>query len=461
MTVTRLEVSDRDLVAAVRDGNDAAFDELYRRYRPQIAAYVRGRLRDEARAEDATQEAFLSALRRMRETDGELEFKPWIYRIAQNAAIDSHRRSSRAVEVSMDAETGLRQSDQRRVEGSPQPEATLIAKERLDHLRGAFDELPEAQARVLVMRDVDGLSYREIGERLDMGRSVVEQTLVGARLRLESEYELLSDGRRCVSMRAAIDRLADNQGARGDEYRLARHAKRCSACRRLAREGGVEPLAHTTLRQKLAALLPLPWAFSSGGGGAGALGGLASERAAALVAAVAIAGAGGAALEVSRDGGGDGERRAAESRAAGSGAPVQRGAGQPGTSIPRDISSTGRPNRRGAQRRKAERRPRGAPGATPNAAEPQLRDSGTTGSTGPPSAGPAQGRAPSRGSAPAQAAPRTGLPSVQAPQLPLPQVGAPGPGETLPPVTVPEPVPPVVNDTVEGVRDTVNGLLGP
>ncbi len=139
-------------------------------------------------------------------------FKPWIYRIAQNAAIDSHRRSSRAVEVSMDAETGLRQSDQRRVEGSPQPEATLIAKERLDHLRGAFDELPEAQARVLVMRDVDGLSYREIGERLDMGRSVVEQTLVGARQRLESEYEQLSEGRRCVSMRAAIDAACGRSG---------------------------------------------------------------------------------------------------------------------------------------------------------------------------------------------------------------------------------------------------------
>jgi RNA polymerase sigma factor (sigma-70 family) len=423
-------------------------------------------VRDEARAEDATQEAFLSALRRMRETDGELAFKPWIYRIAQNAAIDSHRRSARAVEVSMDTETGLRRSDQRRVEGSPLPEAKLIAKERLDHLRGAFDELPEVQARVLVMRDVDGLSYREIGERLDMGRTAVEQTLVGARQRLESEYEQLSEGRRCVSMRGAIERLAGGQAARGDEYRLARHAKRCSACRRLAREGGVEPLAHTTLREKLAALLPLPWAFSSGGGGTGMLGGLASERAAALVAAVAIAGAGGAALEVSRDGGGEsGERRAAESRAAGAGAPIQRGAGQPGTSIPRDISSTrepARPNRGGGQRRRAERRPRSAPGATPGTAAPQLRDSGATGSTAPPSAAPAQGQ-PSGSSPPAQAAPRVELPPVQAPQpqLPLPQVGAPGPGETLPPITLPEPLPPVLNNTVEGVRDTVNNLLNP
>ena len=52
-------------------------------------------LHDDARGEDVTQEAFLSGLRRIRETDGELAFRPWIYRIAQNAAIDSHRRSSR------------------------------------------------------------------------------------------------------------------------------------------------------------------------------------------------------------------------------------------------------------------------------------------------------------------------------------------------------------------------------
>ena len=212
MTVTRLEVSDQDLVAAVRDGNDAAFDELYTRYRPQITAYVRGMLHDDARAEDVTQEAFLSALRRIRETDGELAFRPWIYRIAQNAAIDSHRRSSRAVEVSMDTEAGLPRSDQRRMTGGALPESTLIAKERLDHLRGAFDELPDVQARVLVMRDVDGLSYREIGERLDMRRTAVEQTLVGARQRLESEYEQLSEGRRCISIRTAIARLADGEG---------------------------------------------------------------------------------------------------------------------------------------------------------------------------------------------------------------------------------------------------------
>jgi RNA polymerase sigma factor (sigma-70 family) len=454
MTVTRCEVADRDLVAAVRGGDEAAFDELYIRYRPQIAAHLRGMLRDDGRAEDVTQEAFLSALRRMRETDGELDFRPWIYQIAHNAAIDSHRRSTRAEEISMDAETGLRRSDRARLVGGTLPESALIAKERLDHLRGAFDELPEVQARVLVMRDVDGLSYREIGERLQMGRPAVERTLMGARHRLESEYEQLSEGRRCALARGAIVRLAEGKEARGDQYRLARHARRCSICRRLAREMGVEPLQRTSLRQKLAGLLPLPWTLSTGGGGAGALGGLASERVAALVAAVVIAGAGGAALEVT-DNGPPADRQAGTSPAGLTGAPVERGAGQPGTPAARDVSRARRPGQ--LARRRAERRRRPGAQAGPATGAPQLQDAGAA--PAPPPAGPAQ--PPPAGSQPTQAAPapKVQAPAVKAPQLPVPQVGTPAPGETLPPVTVPQPAPPIVNETVEGVRDTVNGLV--
>ena len=68
--------TDHALVERVRAGDDTAFEELYLRYRPRIAAFVRGHLRDEARAEDVTQEAFLSALRRMRVTDAKIAFKP-------------------------------------------------------------------------------------------------------------------------------------------------------------------------------------------------------------------------------------------------------------------------------------------------------------------------------------------------------------------------------------------------
>jgi RNA polymerase sigma factor (sigma-70 family) len=294
MIAASCATADAELVTAVREGDDASFEELYRRYQPRIAAFVRSRLRDEARAEDVTQEAFLSALRRLRVTDSEINFKPWIYEIARNAAIDSHRRSSRAEEISMDAGSGLRPSDRLRLVGDSAPDSALIDRERFDHLRGAFDELSDVHARVLVMRELEGCSYREIGEKLDLTRPAVESALFRARRRLETEYAELSEGRRCRKARAIIARLAEGMDSGVDHQRLARHARRCHGCRRWARELGVEPqAAPSSLRAKVAALLPLPFPWLPSGAHLGA--GL-GERAAALIAAAALAGAGGAAI---------------------------------------------------------------------------------------------------------------------------------------------------------------------
>ena len=92
---------------AVRRGDDRAFELLYERYHRRIHAYVMGMVKDHGRAEDITQEVFVSALRRMRETERPIAFKPWIYEIAKNACIDQFRRSRRAQEVSLEADEGL------------------------------------------------------------------------------------------------------------------------------------------------------------------------------------------------------------------------------------------------------------------------------------------------------------------------------------------------------------------
>jgi RNA polymerase sigma factor (sigma-70 family) len=311
-----LTQSDTELVAAVRTGDDHAFEELYRRYQHRISSFVRRVVRDEARAEDVTQEAFVSALRRMRATDSEIIFKPWIYEIARNAAIDQWRRSSRAEEVSISQYDLLRPADRARLVGAGAPEATLFQKERIDHLRWAMDELSQTHHRILVMRELEGLSYREIGERLELSRPAVESTLFRARRRLEHEYEEIEAGRRCQAIEKAIARISEGLQSETDLRRLSRHARSCAACRRRARQMGVEPLRGRRAAQRAAALLPLPGflrrRFSSSTAGTAAgpdagvlttvvapsahVGAAVAERAAALVAAVAIAGAGGAVL---------------------------------------------------------------------------------------------------------------------------------------------------------------------
>ena len=185
-----MQLSDEGLIAAVRRGDDAAFEVLYRRYQDRLTRFVRGRIGDHGRAEDVVQDVFLSALRRLRATDTQIAFRAWIFEIAKNAAIDHYRRTSRTEEISIHAHETMRPADQRRLVGgaNARPLNAVLRKERLQHLQGAFGELSESHHRVLVLREFEGLSYREIATKLDRTRPAVESTLFRARKRLQQEY---------------------------------------------------------------------------------------------------------------------------------------------------------------------------------------------------------------------------------------------------------------------------------
>ena len=117
--------TDRELVCAVRHGEDTAFEELFSRYRGRIRSYVSGILADGDHAEDITQEVFISALRRLRDTERPIAFKPWIYEIAKNACIDDFRRTKRTQEVPIDGDDELAGGNPRLVGKAPTPEHAL------------------------------------------------------------------------------------------------------------------------------------------------------------------------------------------------------------------------------------------------------------------------------------------------------------------------------------------------
>ena len=258
-------VSDHSLVAAVRRGDDRAFEALYLRYHRRIQAYVYGMVKDHQRAEDVTQEVFVSALRRMRATERPIAFKPWIYEIAKNACIDQFRRSKRAEEVSFDADEGLAPSDYGRlVSKEPVPDAAVAAKQQLATMVGAFGGLSEAHHQILVLRELEGLSYREIGERMGMSRPAVESTLFRARRRLSEEYDELASGQRCLRIQGIIATATSGRLGARDTRRLARHVAHCQPCRRQALAAGVDEalVARKPIRrravEKVAGLLPFP-----------------------------------------------------------------------------------------------------------------------------------------------------------------------------------------------------------
>ena len=313
--------SEQELVGAIRAGNDRAFEELYSRYRERIFAFILSKVHDHGRAEDIAQEVFMSALRRLRSSDQTIAFKPWIYEIAKNACIDEFRRGSRAREVPLESDGEFVVDRQKSsVSGVPTPPAAVERKQRLDDLRGAFGGLSATHHQLLVMREFEGMSYDEIGQRLNMSRQMVESSLFRARRKLSEEYQELASGQRCEQIQTAIDggrlRAVSALGLR-DRRRFARHLAHCQPCRNAALMAGVDEtlLKPRSIAAKIAALLPfplwrLPWrskgakAASAGGGshhlaGAGAAGLVPSAGSAltfgqaAATVAVIIAGAGG------------------------------------------------------------------------------------------------------------------------------------------------------------------------
>src|SRR4029450_3981606 len=105
------------------------------------------------------------------------------------------------------------------VGSEPTPDAALAAKQDLDNLRGAFGGLSDTHHEILVMRELAGMSYSEIGERLGMSRPAVESTLFRARRRLGEEYDDLATGARCrlvqgLIVTAASDRLGTREQRR-------------------------------------------------------------------------------------------------------------------------------------------------------------------------------------------------------------------------------------------------------
>ena len=306
--VDRAAADDAALVEAVRRGDDRAFEELYGRYRSRITGFVAGKVHDHARAEDITQDVFVSALRRIRATEAAIAFRPWIYEIARNACIDAFRRGRRAEQVPLESDRLAPADRERLVAGDPAPEAAVAVKEELDHLRGAFGSLSDAHHEILVLRELEGMSYEAIGEQLGMTKAGVESTLFRARRRLGEEFEDLASGERCAGVQAIVADAAHRRLGVRERRRVTSHATHCDPCRRVAVRAGFEigvPRRRRVAR-RLGGWLPIPAFLRRGGdeivtaaagrgGWLGQLPGLLEPgwgKAVAGVAALAIAGAG-------------------------------------------------------------------------------------------------------------------------------------------------------------------------
>lgn len=231
----RMDATDRVLVAAVRDGDDDAFGVLFARYNAHLTAYTARIVGDRETAQEVVQEAFIAAMHRLRENGKAIEFRPWIFRIARNAAIDHLRaRARRGTHVDFHAVDAAGTEPAQLASAAYGPEAAMENRQALVHLQGAFVGLTELHHQLLVLRELEGLSYDEIGERLGISRAQVESSLFRARRRLQNEYDELSSGRRCDHVRQNIATRSRRALGVRDELRVERHLSHCVPCRREA-----------------------------------------------------------------------------------------------------------------------------------------------------------------------------------------------------------------------------------
>ena len=165
----------------------------------------------------------------------------------------------------MDAGEGLGQADHGRLAAAePTPDDAVDAKQQLDHLCGAFGGLSDSHHEILVLREFEGLSYREIGDRMGLSRPGVESTLFRARKRLTEEYDELVSGQRCVRIQsiiaAAEQRRASARATRAASRATSPTASRAAAWR--SPPGSTSPsLPRTPVRraiERVAGFLPLP-----------------------------------------------------------------------------------------------------------------------------------------------------------------------------------------------------------
>jgi len=184
------DVEETRLLERLRARDDEAFEELVRRFGGRLLATARHLLPRTEDAQDAVQEAFLSAFRCLDRFRGGCRLSTWLHRIVVNAALMKLRGASRRPETPI--EDYLPRFDETGHHAAPvgewtvSPEGALLSRETSERVRAAIENLPVSYRAVLVLRDIEELSTEETAEVLSLTRTAVKVRLHRARLALRT-----------------------------------------------------------------------------------------------------------------------------------------------------------------------------------------------------------------------------------------------------------------------------------
>jgi RNA polymerase sigma-70 factor (ECF subfamily) len=187
-----LEADDRVLVERCKTGDEAAFKELVLRYQKKVYMIVYSMINNHQDSLEKTQEVFLRVHKHIHHFEGTASFYTWIYRIAVNLCIDHYRRRK---SFSYEYDDAIRHDASMADELYPlvssasreTPTGRLLKEELAAKIREAMDKLSPKHRQVLVLRELDGLSYQEIADVVGISIGTVMSRLFHARKHMQQK----------------------------------------------------------------------------------------------------------------------------------------------------------------------------------------------------------------------------------------------------------------------------------
>ena len=180
-------LEEEDLIKRVREGDSEAFREIVERYHKRVYSIACGILQDREKALDAAQEVFIKVFRSIESFRSDSSLYTWLYRITINVCIDLQRKSKRTSFVlfseaqNEDDKTGPERFEEK---NSPNPQEELLKKELKAVTNKAILSLSPEHRAVIILREIEGFSYKEIARVLNCSEGTVMSRLHYARNRM-------------------------------------------------------------------------------------------------------------------------------------------------------------------------------------------------------------------------------------------------------------------------------------
>ncbi|MBI3184334.1 MAG: sigma-70 family RNA polymerase sigma factor [Myxococcales bacterium] len=199
-----MATDDLTLVKRARSGDQRAFKLLLERYQRKVYSVALGMVRDKEEALDIAQEAFVKVYKYLDHFKGDSSFYTWLYRITVNICIDVLRRKAAARGDPVEYDDSLKVDSAEANIGAlgtklgTNPQKSALRKELAQKIQEALEQIPEKHRAILLLREIEGMSYEELARTLEIPKGTVMSRLFHARAKMQkilSEYLELDEAK--------------------------------------------------------------------------------------------------------------------------------------------------------------------------------------------------------------------------------------------------------------------------